>query len=734
MPPKPITLKSLLEKKPQKKRKLSTESEPKVQKKTSSSTQPSKKRIMMSQHILSKGVLREDLDARDIELLMENEFGRYAFSNSSRIGHAVIKTDEKGQLSATQYALPQPVSSDDMDVPEICPLTDIQKRTRGPYSFYSAKGPGGKSFFARRTLKQVDASNHEMEIAYFSESEDFDEAVEANSAGHFESIKGEHITIKGGREITLDVASIAAREQQTSRGKSQNQVMKKDGKGWSARDEYEDYFKKNRDKFSPELQAVFQNAFTADVHSHSGSQRRPEWLHLCGFSVFPLSGDPQQRDNLGAAAKWVNTEMMILERIGKWFAVAFADQAQVKIKPLFEMLTGSDIAGKINFEVSLEYRDFFIRFIQELYPLQESPVFHKPSDLAQTVAITHAQLKGHAPLVVENITCTEEPYVPRVWQDVPQSLPQKISERSDIQVLSFLDLETTNLDYRTGKIIEIGIISVYFHVDEGILGVKCQYSGLADPHENLSEKIVEVTGLTDTMLAGQSIDWEHIREILHETNYVICHNSAFDRKFLESATPDFIQERIRQLPFGCTLEGIHWERKGFLSKKLIDLNAQLKFKYTGHRALNDCWATINLLNQVPGVLNELMINTNQEKTLICVTDTDYLQSPSLRAKHFSFSKGEDGLLPQCWYKYVDPEELPRLKRWLDRIIYQEEGKSDTLIQIPNTRAIDRYSVRVRLQEHFTSSVGFFAVNNSTQAEMAAVTENCSFTRAPTPRQ
>lgn len=663
----------------------------------------------LSQYVQMKAPdSRTTFSAEDFSLLSENEFGRYALPNSKKIGHALISQTESGAMFAKQYAFSS-VEDDTLLNSKICQLRDIQKVQRGPFNFYSAYSVDmpAKRFIGQRRNLQVNRHGEESELVYFSEHEDFLEPDEKDGEYFYQELKELGTTFKGGEEIKLDPASIRSREQEISRGRTQNKVMSKDGDDWSARDEYEEFFINNRDRLSPELKEIFQRSFTANIRDHAQGQFRPEWLHRNGFSLVPVSIDPQTRDNLGAGAKWTNTDMMVLERLAKWISLMFETDGVVKIKSLFEMLTDSEIAAKITYEVSIQCRGFFTRFIQELHPFQENPLFHKPSDLAQAAGITQVQILGIEPISFEPIITTEQPYFPKIWQDIPTELPAIAHVRSDSKVLTIIDLETTGLNSKTDKIIEIGLISVAFNLDEEILGLRHQYTALQDPGEPLSGQIQEITGLTDADLAGNSIDWHHVMNILTQSDYVACHNSRFDRQFLEAATPDFIQAKIRQLPFGCTLNGIDWKHRGFLSQKLVDLNARLKFRYPAHRALNDCWATINLLQQVCGTLNELITDIHQDKTLIFVTGTTYKHSSDLKAQGFSFSSGEDEH-DKYWYKYEKLTALSTTKAWLDRVIYKEEGSSERLTCIEHISPCDRYSIRANFPVAQLGSMSIFS--------------------------
>lgn len=650
----------------------------------------------MSQFIESR-FKTPGFNAEAFGFLSVNEFGRYALPNSTKIGHAVIHQDESAGLVAEQYALP-----DLEENIKVCQLKDIQKIQRGSFCFYSAYSTDSPSqkFIGRRRHQQIDAEGKESEIVYFSEHEDFLEPDDKDGPSLYQELKELNVYEKGGEEIQLDAYSIKLRDSSSSRGVTQNKVMARDGNSWSARDEYERFFNHHQDRMSPELQQIFQRAFNANIYDHAQSQYRPEWLHRNGFSLMHHELNPQTRDNLGAGPKWTNTDMMVLERLAKWISLMFEKDSTVKIKSLFEMLTHSEIVAKIKYEVSIECRGFFTRLVQELYPIQENPLFHKTSDLAQIVGITQAQILGVEPIATNSISLIEEPYEPSRWRVIPEQVPQKITQRTDHQVLTIIDLETTGLDFKDDKIIEIGAISVDFNLEDGIVGLRSQYTAVQDPCAPLSEEIIKITGLTDDDLQGKSIDWRKVNDILDQSDYIVCHNSSFDRKFLESATPAFVQNKIQNMLFGCTLNGINWKKRGFVSAKLVDLNARLKFTYPAHRALNDCWATINLLQNVPSALNELIADIQQDKTLIYVEDITFKQSSDLKAQGFAREKkGEQSY----WYKYENSSQLETTLSWIERQIYQEEGSRDRLTLIENISARDRYSIRVPTLNHAISS-------------------------------
>ena len=180
---------------------------------------------------------------------------------------------------------------------------------------------------------------------------------------------------------------------------------------------------------------------------------------------------------------------------------------------------------------------------------------------------------------------------------------------------AIIDLETMGLDATQHEIIELGILIFSFSTADGILAVVDTYNELNFPGKPIPAEVTKITGITDADVQGKAIDWEHVLHLLKKTHLVICHNSGFDRNFLESQTPQSISTVIKSHPFACTMKDIDWKGRGIESSKLDYINWKLGFFYDGHRALNDCWATLNLLLNAPGSFDELkgVVRSNPQK-------------------------------------------------------------------------------------------------------------------------
>ena len=289
----------------------------------------------------------------------------------------------------------------------------------------------------------------------------------------------------------------------------------------------------------------------------------------------------------------------------------------------------------------------------------------------------------------------------QVLRRVPTTLVNRVATESKQFIATIIDLETMGLNPVNHEIIELGMLSFSFTTGDGVLDVIDAYNELNDPGKPIPVDITKVTGITDKDVQGKSINWEHVKTILKKTHLIICHNSGFDRNFLEIQTPKEISLVIQSLPFACTIKDINWKERGIESLKLDYINWKLGYFYDGHRAINDCWATINLLVTVPGVFDELKANVRKKETLICAVNAPFDKKDLLKGRNYRWSDGTDRL-PKSWWICLPNEFLADEKRWLDETIYGSSGASDSIPQCEIT-ARKRYSFRSERMDYIHST-------------------------------
>jgi len=128
----------------------------------------------------------------------------------------------------------------------------------------------------------------------------------------------------------------------------------------------------------------------------------------------------------------------------------------------------------------------------------------------------------------------------QILKRVKTSFEERDSAEEKQFMAAIIDLETLGLDARQHDIIELGLLAFSFS-SEGILSIVDSYNELNDPGKPIPQEITAVTGIRDEDVRGKHIDWAYIGQLLHKTHLIICHNSSFDRNFLELQTPHTIQ-------------------------------------------------------------------------------------------------------------------------------------------------------------------------------------------------
>ena len=155
-----------------------------------------------------------------------------------------------------------------------------------------------------------------------------------------------------------------------------------------------------------------------------------------------------------------------------------------------------------------------------------------------------------------------------------------------------IDLETTGLNPKRDRIIEIGAVKVR----NGQIAETFQQ--LIDPKQQLEERVELLTGISSKELEGQPTIQEVLpvlREFLGE-DVLLGHRVLFDYSFLKRA---FINEKI---PFDRkgidTLKLARQFVTDCESKKLESLCKHYGITHQAHRALGDALATVELYQKL----------------------------------------------------------------------------------------------------------------------------------------
>ncbi|PCJ51112.1 MAG: DNA polymerase III subunit epsilon [Gammaproteobacteria bacterium] len=279
----------------------------------------------------------------------------------------------------------------------------------------------------------------------------------------------------------------------------------------------------------------------------------------------------------------------------------------------------------------------------------------------------------------------------KVLARVPETLNSGKTATGKIFKAAVIDLETTGLDPKTEEIIEIGLLIVSFTNEEGFIEVEFSDNQLQQPSRPITEEITNITGITNEDVEGRAINWQQLEDELTSVDLIICHNAYFDRNFMELQSPDHFSRLIKSKAFGCSSRGINWAALGFEGAKLEYLNLKMGFFYEGHRALVDCWATLNLFIQKPVAFDELKISVREKEAMICAVNAPFEKKDLLKQRGYRWSDGS-GSLPKSWWVTVREELQQQELDYLKQDIYG--GREVTLPSMIIT-ARKRYSYRAQ---------------------------------------
>jgi len=232
-----------------------------------------------------------------------------------------------------------------------------------------------------------------------------------------------------------------------------------------------------------------------------------------------------------------------------------------------------------------------------------------------------------------------------------------------------LDTETTGLNYRTDEIIEIGVIAFTFN-DAGELGdVTGVYGGLRQPAIAIPADISRLTGITNDMVADQAIDTVLLNALIEPADLIIAHNAGFDRPFCEAFSPVFVHKA-----WACSVSEIGWSARGFEGSKLGYLIGQSGYFHDCHRAVDDCFALLEVLGQVrPSMVTapfaELYQASQRSRVRIYAENSPFDMKDHLKARGYRWSDGSDGR-PKSWWIELPEETLKGEMHFLRTEIYR----------------------------------------------------------------
>lgn len=250
----------------------------------------------------------------------------------------------------------------------------------------------------------------------------------------------------------------------------------------------------------------------------------------------------------------------------------------------------------------------------------------------------------------------------------------------------YVDVETTGLDVEADEIIELSLVPFTYDPATGmVFDVEPSVSFLEEPRRALSPDIIELTGITPDMVAGQRIDDSIANDVAKRASLVIAHNADYDRRMVERRLPAFCE-----VAWACSQREIPWQKFGVRGAALpnILMSACGEFMDEEHRAAIDCQAGVHILAtaMLEGrtALSYLLESARVGAHRVCAVGSPMEAKAMLRARqyHALYIAGRF----QYWYKEVAPADVDAEMVWC-----REEAFASPILN--KISAKHRYSVR-----------------------------------------
>ncbi|WP_312688863.1 3'-5' exonuclease [Brevundimonas nasdae] len=235
----------------------------------------------------------------------------------------------------------------------------------------------------------------------------------------------------------------------------------------------------------------------------------------------------------------------------------------------------------------------------------------------------------------------------------------------------YVDVETTGLDPRQDEIIELAMVPFWYDPNGQVLGCSAPFQAFNEPRLTITAEIQALTGIINEMVTGQRIDPAAVLSVVSPAALGVAHNAGFDRRFLERLDGVFTTKA-----WACSMSQVDWAADGHEGTKLGYLAQGCGFFYDRHRAVNDCFAAIELLARPlrrasRPAMAELLERARAPSWLIWAENSPFDLKDRLKARGYRWN-GEGGPSPRAWYVDVEEPALQSELTFLKTEIYQRE--------------------------------------------------------------
>lgn len=251
-----------------------------------------------------------------------------------------------------------------------------------------------------------------------------------------------------------------------------------------------------------------------------------------------------------------------------------------------------------------------------------------------------------------------------------------------------LDVETTGLDARRDEIIELAMARFAFSDDGHVLQAGPTFQRLRQPSFPIPSKVISLTGITNEIVAGHTIDPGEIANFIAGVELVIAHHAKFDRPFAESLHPGFAATR-----WACSMTQVEWELAGCEGRKLSYLLASAGLFHESHRGLDDCHATLELLARPLGetrrtALAYVVDEAARTTWRLRAVGASYARKDLLRSRGYRWNNGDDGHA-RAWFIDLQEDAVDDELEFLRAEVFGSDWQPDLTPITAQVRFSDR---------------------------------------------
>lgn len=264
--------------------------------------------------------------------------------------------------------------------------------------------------------------------------------------------------------------------------------------------------------------------------------------------------------------------------------------------------------------------------------------------------------------------------------------------RASARTAIVMDTETTGLDHKKDKIIQLAMIKVLYD-DQGIVEISDEvFDQFQDPGMDLPEEIIKLTGITNEQVKGQKINQQEAAEFIANADLIMAHNAGFDRRFVEYGLPEI---GFRDKRWACTINNVQWAERHTGSVKLELLLLAEGHNFPAHNAQADIKATAFMLTRSfdgdKPVMAEIADSLDKPFIMVMATGAPFEKREVLKNGGFKWSADRDGEAGEktWWIMVSTPKEAEEAAA-----VVKEAFGGDVMLPIRKFTPYTMYSDRL----------------------------------------